>query len=179
MTDTSRPDRQRGFLGFIERAGNLLPDPTIIFVYLIFALMLLSALGAALGSIPHFGGSAGDDNHLTRTHVYYGGRFHAHAAVVVMVNTWLDFEVFTTHHLQPRQEKLIVTAADSARRTVIELNAEPAAVDVGASTVVADTVAAVREARSRDAGASCSSSGACAANCCCPMPMRMWKRWKR
>ncbi|MFX5245374.1 FIST N-terminal domain-containing protein, partial [Acinetobacter baumannii] len=26
---------------------------------------VLSALGAALGSIPHFGGSAGDDNHLT------------------------------------------------------------------------------------------------------------------
>ena len=41
--------RQRGFLGFIERVGNLLPDPTIIFVYLIFALMLLSALGEALG----------------------------------------------------------------------------------------------------------------------------------
>ena len=90
---------------------------------------VLSALGAALGSIPHFGGSAGDDNHLIRTYVYYGGRFHAHAAVVVMVNTWLDFEVFTTHHLQPRQEKLIVTAADSARRTVIELNAEPAAAE--------------------------------------------------
>ena len=90
---------------------------------------MLSALGAALGSIPHFGGSAGDDNHLTRTYVYYGGRVHAHAAVVVMVNTWLDFEVFTTHHLQPRQEKLIVTAADSARRTVIELNAEPAAAE--------------------------------------------------
>jgi aminobenzoyl-glutamate transport protein len=40
--------RQRGFLGFVERVGNLLPDPTIIFIYLIFALMLLSALGDAL-----------------------------------------------------------------------------------------------------------------------------------
>ena len=41
--------RQRGFLGFVERVGNMLPDPTIIFVYLIFALMLLSALGEVLG----------------------------------------------------------------------------------------------------------------------------------
>ena len=44
-----QPVRQRGFLGFVERAGNLLPDPTIIFVWLIGALMLLSALGAWLG----------------------------------------------------------------------------------------------------------------------------------
>lgn len=43
------PERQRGFLGFVERVGNLLPDPTIIFIYLIFMLMLVSALGEALG----------------------------------------------------------------------------------------------------------------------------------
>ncbi len=42
-------ERQRGFLGAIERVGNLLPDPTIIFIYLIFALMVISAIGAALG----------------------------------------------------------------------------------------------------------------------------------
>jgi aminobenzoyl-glutamate transport protein len=40
--------RQRGFLGFVERAGNLLPEPTMIFVYLIGALMVLSAIGDAL-----------------------------------------------------------------------------------------------------------------------------------
>ncbi|MBI6920779.1 MULTISPECIES: nitric oxide-sensing protein NosP [Pseudomonas] len=89
--------------------------------------MVLAALSAALGDIPHFGGSAGDDNYLTRTHVYYGGAFHNGAAVVVLVNTWLDFEVFTTHHILPRQEKLVVTGADSAQRRVFELNAEPAA----------------------------------------------------
>ena len=43
------PERQRGFLGAIERVGNLLPDPTIIFIYLIFILMIISAIGAALG----------------------------------------------------------------------------------------------------------------------------------
>ena len=91
--------------------------------------LVLSALNAAFGRIPHFGGSAGDDNHLTRTHVYHDGRFHTGAAVVVLVHTALDFEVFTTDHIQPRDEKLVVTAADPASRTVFELNAEPAALE--------------------------------------------------
>ena len=89
--------------------------------------MVLAALSAALGDIPHFGGSAGDDNYLTHTHVYFNGEFHSGAAVVVLVNTWLDFEVFTTHHILPRTEKLVVTGADSPSRRVFELNAEPAA----------------------------------------------------
>lgn len=89
--------------------------------------VVLGALSAALGSIPHFGGSAGDDNQLTHTHVYYGGEFHTGAAVVVLFNTWLDFEVFSTHHIQPCADKLVVTRADSASRRVYELNAAPAA----------------------------------------------------
>jgi len=89
--------------------------------------LVLGALSAALGSIPHLGGSAGDDNHLTHTHVYLGGRFHSGAAVVVLFNTWLEFEVFSTHHIQPSAEKLVVTSADSATRRVYELNAAPAA----------------------------------------------------
>ncbi len=55
------PERQRGFLGAIERVGNLLPDPTIIFIYLIFVLMIVSAIGAALGwsaSLPYPGEEA-------------------------------------------------------------------------------------------------------------------------
>lgn len=50
MNDTAAPPQsQRGFLSAVERIGNLLPDPIMIFVWLIFALMLLSALGAWLG----------------------------------------------------------------------------------------------------------------------------------
>lgn len=88
---------------------------------------VLATLNAALGSIPHFGGSAGDDNRLSGTHVYGNGRFRTGAAVVVMINTALDFEVFTTHHLRPLDDKLVVTAVDREHRRVIELNAEPAA----------------------------------------------------
>ncbi|MDH0895803.1 MULTISPECIES: nitric oxide-sensing protein NosP [unclassified Pseudomonas] len=91
--------------------------------------VVLAALSAAFGQIPHFGGSAGDDNHLTCTHVYHDGEFHSGAAVVLLFNTWLDFEVFTTHHVEPREEKLVVTAADSDSRRVLELNAAPAAAE--------------------------------------------------
>ncbi|MBR9828184.1 MAG: GfdT protein [Oceanospirillales bacterium] len=91
--------------------------------------LVLLTLDSALGTIPHFGGSAGDDIHLTGTHVYYDGQFRTRAAVVIMVNTPLDFEVFTTHHMRSLEQKLIVTQADPTSRTVYELNAEPAAIE--------------------------------------------------
>lgn len=51
MAEAKVPElqRQRGFLGFVERVGNLLPDPIMIFVWLIGILMVLSAVGSALG----------------------------------------------------------------------------------------------------------------------------------
>ncbi|MFY0992021.1 nitric oxide-sensing protein NosP [Halomonas sp. C05BenzN] len=88
---------------------------------------VLATLDAALGRIPSFGGSAGDDNRLAHTHVHARGRFHSQAAVVVLINTRLPFEVFTTHHLRPLTAKLVVTRADRERRRVLELNAVPAA----------------------------------------------------
>ncbi len=42
-------DRPKGFLGAVERLGNLLPDPVMIFVWLIAGLMVLSALATGLG----------------------------------------------------------------------------------------------------------------------------------
>lgn len=88
---------------------------------------VLLTLDAALGRIPHFGGSAGDDIHLANTHVYSQGAFHSSAAIVVLFHTALPFEVFTTHHMQPMTQKLVVTEADPATRTLFELDAEPAA----------------------------------------------------
>ncbi len=45
----------------------------------------------------------------------------------MLVNTPLDFRVFSTHHMVERNEKLVVTGACAETRTVYELNAEPAA----------------------------------------------------
>jgi len=89
----------------------------------------LVTLNSAARAIPHFGGSAGDDINLTKTHVYYHGKFYQNAAIVIMVNTILPFEVFTCHHIKRPIEKLVVTDADAANRTVYELNAEPAALE--------------------------------------------------
>lgn len=109
---------------------------------------VLATLDAALGRIPSFGGSAGDDNRLAHTHVHAEGRFHGQAAVVVMINTLLPFEVFTTHHLRPREEKLVVTRADRERRRVLELNALPAAEEyarlVGVSVAALDATVFAR-----------------------------------
>jgi hypothetical protein len=89
----------------------------------------LAALNSAAAGIPHFGGSAGGDNNLSNTHVYYDGQFYQQAAVVIMVNTICPFEVFNCHHIKRATEKLVVTKVDATSRTVYEINAEPAALE--------------------------------------------------
>lgn len=89
--------------------------------------IFLVTLNSALGATPNFGGSAGDDINLAGTHVFYQGKFHTEAAIVLLITTNFEFEVFSTHHLLHTDQKLIVTEADPAERTVLELNAEPAA----------------------------------------------------
>lgn len=42
--------QQKGFLGWVERTGNRLPDPVFIFFYLIAILMVISAVLAFLGT---------------------------------------------------------------------------------------------------------------------------------
>ncbi len=95
--------------------------------------MVLLALETALGNIAHFGGSAGDDNLLSATHIFANGRFYQGAAAVIMLHTTLPFEVFSTHHVSALTHKLVVTAATTDMRTVQELNAEPAAVAYAAA----------------------------------------------
>jgi p-aminobenzoyl-glutamate transporter AbgT len=42
MSNTNASNVPRGFLGWIERAGNRLPDPVFLFLYLIVALVVIS-----------------------------------------------------------------------------------------------------------------------------------------
>ncbi|MBX9729174.1 MAG: AbgT family transporter [Sphingopyxis sp.] len=49
MTDQAAAPRRGGFLDVVERVGNKLPEPAMIFVWLVLFLMLLSALGQWLG----------------------------------------------------------------------------------------------------------------------------------
>lgn len=85
------------------------------------------ALQHALGKITLFGGSAGDDLKFVRTYVYSDGRFHSDSAALILINTSLPFKIFKTQHFVATDERLVVTAADPARRIVKEINGRPAA----------------------------------------------------
>ncbi|RAN35934.1 AbgT family transporter [Hyphomonas pacifica] len=49
MTDQPPATTQKGFLGFVERTGNRLPDPVFLFFYLILGLMVVSQICAWAG----------------------------------------------------------------------------------------------------------------------------------
>ena len=49
MTDTVTKPTQKGFLGWVERTGNKLPDPVFIFFYLILFLVVISVIVALAG----------------------------------------------------------------------------------------------------------------------------------
>jgi aminobenzoyl-glutamate transport protein len=49
MNDTTAAIERKGFLGWIERAGNKLPDPVFLFFYLIVSLVMVSVLCVMAG----------------------------------------------------------------------------------------------------------------------------------
>jgi len=85
------------------------------------------ALQRALGKLPLIGGSAGDGLNFGNTHVYFEGHFHADSAVLMLVSTRLPFQLFKTQHFVATDERMVVTAADTAHRIVKEINGLPAA----------------------------------------------------
>jgi hypothetical protein len=105
-----------------------------------FAFMLIDGLSKreepvthslqhALGKIKLFGGSAGDDQKFTKTYVFDEGQFHTDSALLILVSTSLPFKIFKTQHFISTDERLVVTVADTARRTVKEINGLPAAAE--------------------------------------------------
>ncbi len=85
------------------------------------------ALQYALGTIPLFGGSAGDDLQFAKTLVYSNGHFHTDSAALILINTSFPFTIFKTQHFVATDERLVVTEADPVRRIVNEINGLPAA----------------------------------------------------
>jgi hypothetical protein len=91
--------------------------------------MLVTAIYRNLGSIQLFGGSAGDGTRYAETYLYHDGEFRADCALFTLVHTTAPFHVFKTEHFIPTGKKMVVTGADPARRTITELNGEPAALE--------------------------------------------------
>ena len=89
--------------------------------------VLVAGLELALGDLPVFGGSAGDGLRFERTLVLHGGRFHSNAALLLLVETDLDFCGLGFDHFQPTERHAVVTRAVPEERLVLELNGAPAA----------------------------------------------------
>ena len=89
--------------------------------------VLVAGLELALGDLPVFGGSAGDGLQFERTQVLHGGRFHTNAALLLLVETDLDFCGLGFDHFQPTERHAVVTRAVPEERLVLELNGAPAA----------------------------------------------------
>ena len=85
------------------------------------------ALQSALGRIPLAGGSAADGLDKKKCRVYFDGRFLDDVSVLILLASRVPLTVFRTHNLEPMRERMVVTEADPARRTVQELNGRPAA----------------------------------------------------
>lgn len=86
-----------------------------------------AAIAPAMGTWPVFGGSAGDGTRFGKTWLANGHEIRSAVAHVTFVCTDCDAQVFSLNHLEPTGQKMVVTRADSERRIVKEINAEPAA----------------------------------------------------
>jgi hypothetical protein len=89
--------------------------------------LLLAALGTGLGNVPIFGGSAGCGPGRRNCLVFHSGSFHGDAALLVLVETTLEYSGLGFHHFEPTDQHMVVTAAEPERRLVLELNGSPAA----------------------------------------------------
>jgi hypothetical protein len=91
--------------------------------------ILASALDTVLDGLPTFGGSAGDGFRFERSFVVHGGRAHTNAAVLILVETDLEFQGVGFDHFLPEGEPIVITGADPDERLVYEINGAPAALE--------------------------------------------------
>lgn len=89
--------------------------------------LVTRALQVSLGDISLVGGSAGDGLSFVKTHVYHDGQFHSDCVVLTLLTTRLPFRIFKTQHFSALGERLVITSANTANRTVMEINGRPAA----------------------------------------------------
>ena len=88
---------------------------------------LIAAIDSALHGMPVLGGSAGDGLDFRATSVALDGEVRVDSAVLVMLETNFQTQELIFDHFIPTQNRMVVTAADPARRLITEINAEPAA----------------------------------------------------
>jgi hypothetical protein len=85
-----------------------------------------SLMADALEGIPLAGGSAGDDLQFKKTQVIAGGQALSDAAVFVVAESELPFEVIKHQHYTTTPRSLVITKADVDARRVYEMDGYPA-----------------------------------------------------
>lgn len=88
---------------------------------------LVAVLGRSAGTVPLFGGSAGDGLAFGHAFVLHDGAFREDAAVLALLRTDCPVRVFCLDHFVPTATKMVVTEAVPEQRLVRAINAEPAA----------------------------------------------------
>lgn len=91
--------------------------------------VLIAALSAGLGDLQIFGGSAGHGLEFDATFILHGGRFQSDAAVLIIIETDLEFKGLEFDHFLPTDTQLVVTDARPEDRIVQEINGSPAATE--------------------------------------------------
>jgi hypothetical protein len=88
---------------------------------------IVSMLSHSLTGLPVVGGSAADQLRFEKTWVICDAHAYQNAAILLLISTALPFVAFKCDQFEPTATKLVITEADRERRSVRELNAEPAA----------------------------------------------------
>ena len=95
--------------------------------------IVTSTLHSGLRDIPLVGGSAGanpgESPEVTKTYLYCDGEFHNNRAILTLITTPRPFMIFKTENYIPTDTKMVITEAQPAKRTVNEINGEPAALE--------------------------------------------------
>ncbi len=89
--------------------------------------LVVTAARSAMGEIPLIGGSAGDSQLFREVKLIFNGQVVRNAAILLLIETELPFQTFRLQNFEPTPRRYVVTAADTERRVVHELNAAPAA----------------------------------------------------
>lgn len=116
---------------FGRSPGDLEPDR---YVGLILADGLSGAeerLMDAIGdrtNVAFVGGSAGDDLKFQKTRVFLGATAASNAAVMVLIEPAVPFQILKTQSFRILPKKLVATQVNEPMRRVIEFNGEPASV---------------------------------------------------
>ncbi|MGB8812308.1 MAG: FIST N-terminal domain-containing protein [Paracoccaceae bacterium] len=89
--------------------------------------VLVATLDAALPHVMVLGGSAGDGMDFSQTCVISDGEIHRDAAIFCLMETDLEVRDLIFDHFRATETRMIVTSANPAQRSILEINAEPAA----------------------------------------------------